>query len=339
MASIYASRSLWEYKFRKLSYWFSACIAYAQLYLRIRLARIAQPVIGILLAEHLGDIVAAEPIIAALRNKHPKARIVWIVNDLYQGLLENHPQIDQIETEHSVLASSWLCQHSPFSHFYNLHMNELRFDPYFKLSLFNDQAEKIGLNKYNYYKRGNLLKGFYDLCDIPYLESKQPRLYLGEQKALDLPAKYWVIHRKSNGSDREWQDQHWISLLTQAIEVYNVSIIEVGAADGLALNHPKFISMVGKTRVVEMANIIAGAHFFIGIDSGPAHIANAFEIPGLILLGEYKNFKNHMPYSGSYEQGRAMIYHNPDGSSAEIPLEIVWQQLLKTLPIPETQLA
>jgi heptosyltransferase-3 len=88
-----------------------------------------------------------------------------------------------------------------------------------------------------------------------------------------------------------------------------------------------------------MANIISGALFFIGIDSGPAHIANAFEIPGLILLGEFKNFKNHMPYSGAYEHGRASIYHYPNGSSAEIPLDIVWQQLINTIPIPSTQLA
>ncbi|MEY4954483.1 MAG: hypothetical protein RI981_568 [Bacteroidota bacterium] len=339
MASIYLSKSLWEYKFRKLSYWFSACISYAQLHLSVRLARISQPVVGILLAEHLGDIVAAEPIIAALRIKHPKARIVWIAKGLYQGLLEKHPHIDQVIIENSILASSWICQHSPFTHFYNLHMNELRLDPYFKFSLFNKQAEKIGLTKHNYYERGNLLKGIFDLCDIPYRESLQPKLYLGKEKSWDLPAKYWVIHRKSNGADREWQDKHWIALIDQVIATYDISIVEVGASDGLAIKHPKFISMVGKTSVVEMANIISEAQFFIGIDSGPAHIANAYEIPGLLLLGTYKNFKNHMPFSGSYEQGRAMIYHNPAGSSAGIPFETVWQQLSNLKPIPATQLA
>ena len=339
MASIYLSKSLWEYKFRKLSYWLSACISYAQLHLSVRLARISQPVVGILLAEHLGDIVAAEPIIAALRIKHPKARIVWIAKGLYQGLLEKHPHIDQVIIENSILASSWICQHSPFTHFYNLHMNELRLDPYFKFSLFNKQAEKIGLTKHNYYERGNLLKGIFDLCDIPYRESLQPKLYLGKEKSWDLPAKYWVIHRKSNGSDREWQDKHWIALIDQVIATYDISIVEVGASDGLAIKHPKFISMVGKTSVVEMANIISEAQFFIGIDSGPAHIANAYEIPGLLLLGTYKNFKNHMPFSGSYEQGRAMIYHNPAGSSAGIPFETVWQQLSNLKPIPATQLA
>ncbi len=339
MASIYVSRSLWEYKFRKLNYWFSACISFAQLYVRVRLARIAQPVVGILLAEHLGDIVAAEPIVKALRIKHPNARLVWMVKDMYKSLLENHPLLDQVVTENSILASIWLTRRSPFTHFYNLHMNDLRMDPFFKRVLYNAQAEKIDLTKHNYYQRGNLLKGIYDLCDIPYLDSKQPKLYLGNTKKFDLPAKYWVMHRKSNGADREWQDQHWVSFVHQVLETYHISIVEVGASEGLSMNHPKFISMVGKTSVIDMASIISAAEFFIGIDSGPAHIANAFEIPGLILLGEYKNFKNHMPYSGSYEQGRAMIYHNPDGSSAEIPLETVWHQLSNIKPIPETQLA
>jgi len=339
MASIYVSRSLWEYKFRKLSYWFSACVSYVQLYLSIRLERISSPVVGILLAEHLGDIVAAEPIIDELRKKHANARLVWIVKDLYQELLENHPHIDRVLAENSVLASIWLCKHSPFSHLYNLHMNELRFDPYFKQSLFNVQAEKVGLNKSNYYERGNLLKGIYDLCEIPYQESKQPNLYLGKQKVLDLPSSYWVIHRKSNGADREWRDEGWVELIERCIETYDISVVEVGVSDGLRIEHPKFISYVGKTSIVEMAKIIVDADFFLGIDSGPAHIANAFQIPGLILLGTFKNFKNHMPYSGSYEKGRAMIYHNPDGSSAEIPLNIVWQQLSKLKPIPETQLA
>ena len=339
MASIYASRSLWEYKFRKLSYWFSACMSYVLLYLCVRIERIAQPVIGILMAEHLGDIVAAEPIIDALRHKHPNARIVWIVKDLYRGLLENHPHIDRVIPENSVLASIWLSKHSPFTHFYNLHMNELRFDPYFKHALFNEKAAALELTKHTYYNQGNLLKGIYDLCDIPYHESKQPKLYLGKQKPFDLPANYWVIHRKSNGADREWQDKLWVKFIEQIIATYQVSLVEVGVSEGLTIKHSKFISYVGKTNIIEMANIISGAQFYIGIDSGPAHIANAFEIPGLILLGEYKNFKNHMPYSGSYEQGRANIYHYPNGSSADIPLENVWQQLIKTIPIPENQLA
>ena len=61
-------------------------MAYARLYIRIRMQRFQQPVIGILLAEHLGDIVAAEPIIGELRQKHPQAKIVWIVKASFRSL-------------------------------------------------------------------------------------------------------------------------------------------------------------------------------------------------------------------------------------------------------------
>lgn len=339
MASIYLSRSLWAYKFRKLSYWLSACIAYARLYLGIRFQRIHKPVIGILLAEHLGDIVAAEPIIGELRQKHPNAKIVWIVKKNFQTLLENHPQINRVIPEHSLLVSIWLTNHSPFTQFYNLHLSELRFDPFFKSNLSNIKADKLGLNIHTYYHRGNLLKGIYEICDIPYLESKQPRLYLGNNDSLKLPQNYWVIHRKSNGADREWKDENWLKLIQKTLNQYDTTIIEIGVSDGLTINHPKFISFVGKTSLLNMAKMIQRADFFIGIDSGPTHIANAFEIPGLILLGNYKDFKNHMPYSGAYETGCAKIYHYPDGLSTEIPFETVWQMLTQLKPIPSTQLA
>ncbi|MHA8107266.1 glycosyltransferase family 9 protein [Aquirufa sp. 5-AUSEE-100C1] len=339
MASIYVSRSLWAYKFRKLSYWLSACMAYARLYIRIRMQRFQQPVIGILLAEHLGDIVAAEPIIGELRLKHPKAKIVWIVKASFRSLLENHPQIDVVIDEHSILNSIWLTQHSPFNQFYNLHLSNLRFDSYFHRELINPKADQLDLTMHNYYHRGNLLKGVFDMCEIPYVESKQPHLYLGNDDSLQLPQNYWVIHRKSNGAEREWVDENWHTLIQRILDQYDVTLIEIGISDGLAIDHPKFISYVGKTSLVSMAKIIQGAKFFIGIDSGPTHIANAFEIPGLILLGDYKDFKNHMPYSGAYENGRAKIYHYPNGLSTEIPFETVWELLSQLKPIPTTQLA
>ncbi len=339
MASIYLSRSLWAYKFRKLTYLFSACIAYFRLYIGISLQRMQQPVVGILLAEHLGDIVAAEPVISQLKEKHAKAKIVWIVRSSFRSILENHPQIDEVIVEPSLLVSIWLTLHSPFSQFYNLHLSGLRFDPYFKYELINAQAELLNLNLHTYYHRGNLLKGVFELCDIPYRESVQPHLYLAQEELPNLPETYWVIHRKSNGADREWTDENWDKLIRQVLEQYNITIIEIGISDGLQINHPRFISYVGKTSLTRMAKMIEGANFFIGIDSGPTHIANAFEIPALILLGNYKSFKNHMPYSGAYENGRATIYHYPDGLSTEIPFDIAWQLLTQIKPIPEKQLA
>jgi heptosyltransferase-3 len=61
-----------------------------------------------------------------------------------------------------------------------------------------------------------------------------------------------------------------------------------------------------------MAEVIRRAALFVGIDSGPAHVANAVGTPGVILLGAYRDFGRYMPYSGAYQTGaNATLVHEP----------------------------
>lgn len=44
----------------------------------------------------LGDLVHALPVLAALREAHPKAHIAWLVNEELADLLEGHPLLDDV---------------------------------------------------------------------------------------------------------------------------------------------------------------------------------------------------------------------------------------------------
>jgi heptosyltransferase-1 len=44
----------------------------------------------------IGDIVFASPLIATLRRAYPQARITWLVQPEYRGLLDQHPDLDEI---------------------------------------------------------------------------------------------------------------------------------------------------------------------------------------------------------------------------------------------------
>lgn len=44
----------------------------------------------------LGDIVHLLPVLDALRKGHPKARVTWVSEDRFSGLLRGHPQIDRL---------------------------------------------------------------------------------------------------------------------------------------------------------------------------------------------------------------------------------------------------
>ena len=44
----------------------------------------------------LGDIVHALPVARTLRQAYPDAFIAWMIEERYQGLLHNNPNIDKI---------------------------------------------------------------------------------------------------------------------------------------------------------------------------------------------------------------------------------------------------
>ena len=51
-------------------------------------------IIAVGLIEHMGDIVACEPVARHVRLKNPHAYIVWCVRSEYRELIDSHPSID-----------------------------------------------------------------------------------------------------------------------------------------------------------------------------------------------------------------------------------------------------
>jgi heptosyltransferase-3 len=168
------------------------------------------------------------------------------------------------------------------------------------------------------------------LCDLEN-DDAQPKIYLDEiPYSSPFEKPYWVIHCKSNAGLRDWTDENWRNLLTKIIDTWNVRIIEIGQVNPLNFQHENFVTLVGKTSLSETMKIIQGASFFIGLDSGPTHIANACMVPGLILNGEFLNFKTYMSYSGMYKNGsKVKILFNESGKTKDLAFDTVWKELIK----------
>lgn len=336
MPSIYLKKSLWSYKFRKLTYLIRAIGAYGFLNTTLFLKRILHPnktFIGILLAEHLGDIVSSEPIIDALHKKFKNAEIYWIVKPVFAPIISKHPGLSKVILETNILFSILVSRKNAFTEFYNLHLNDLRKDPFFGTKLVNSYAEEIGLSVDNYYKSSNLLGNFSRLCHLN-LDHNAPSIFIEEAKIkLPFEGNYWVLHRKSTDINREWQDENWVQLLDLLTMEHGINVVEIGTNDPLDYSNKNFLNLVGKTSIEETCMLIKSACFFLGIDSGPTHIANAFKIPALILCGHFANFKKYMSYSGAYQEkgGIANIYFNASGSARELPFLEVWEELQKTI--------
>ncbi|RXK52574.1 glycosyltransferase family 9 protein [Aquirufa rosea] len=316
----------------RMTYVIGSLAYFISLNFRILFKRLIEPQavhIGILMDGDLGDMVASEPIVGALHQKYGKVALYWITEKKYFPVFSEHPQITEMVDEYNLLVARFLLCWNPFSKFYFLQLSDFRIEPEFQIPLKNEKADAFGIQLNNYYHQFNLLEIASQLADLGII-SGQPHLYVDSQALqCTLPATYWVVHCKSNAGLRDWKDEHWIKLIQEAIATWGVHVVEIGMKNPLPFTHPNFTSLVGKCDIMETMKIIKGASFFIGLDSGPTHMANAFQIPGLVICGEFTYFKKYMSYSGFYQEAKhSRVLFNLHGRAEGLPYDEVWQALL-----------
>ena len=276
----------------------------------------------------LGDMVASEPILPALAAKFGHTHITWICHPKHFPVFAFHPLVNRLVPQKFTLLTHILLRAHPFHHLYSLHLSGFRTDEETNTVILNPKADALNLTLRNYYDAHTLLEIASVLADLGKLNG-QPHLYV-DPKPYDIPVKghYWVIHTKSNEGLRDWKDEHWVRLIQYAIEKWEVHILEIGQRNPLPFEHPHFTSLVGKTTLMETMKIIQGASFFIGLDSGPTHIANAFQIPALVLCGAFKNFSIYHSYSGAYQNPEiARVIFNEQGRAEGLDFDRVQIEL------------
>jgi heptosyltransferase III len=87
------------------------------------------------------------------------------------------------------------------------------------------------------------------------------------------------------------------------------------------------------TAVAESSEIIRRAALYIGIDSGPSHLANAVKTPGVILLGRYWTWDYYMPYTGFYADSRHCRILRQAGPVSDLPLDLCLVAVDEVLPV------
>lgn len=292
----------------------------SRLYKLKRLSR--RPIVVISLMERLGDLVACEPMISQVSDLHPGAQVFWCLSRPYQELFQRHPGLEGILTVNSLSEWRALSTVFPFDAQYDLHPSKFPchvFRPPFRKKLGDSSVTMT-----NYYHfEGGLLGAFSRSAGIK-LQEKSPTLSIPThvQENIDLlglPKTFCVAHTRSQEKSRDWQDKHWQRLQRELTP----PLIEIGT-------HPLLESPVGSTQrctILEQAEIIRRAQFFVGIDSGPAHLAHAVRTPGVILLGSYRNFRRYNPYVGFYAGPPGAIHVRVNGPCSEIPYESVLEAI------------
>lgn len=289
--------------------------------------------IGIGLVEHFGDIVACEPVARQLRAQYPEAEICWVVRDVFRELIDSHPAIDTTIAVDCL--TDWIKwrAHGAFDKVVDLHVNR-RICQHCGIAL--DKREgNPAITGDNHFDYGGLLKAFSLSAGLTPQEAA-PRIHIPDDAvravdALNLPARFVAVHARSNNPEKDWDYPRWTELARE-LSARGIAVVELGLTPVIADSTLPVIDLCGRTTILQMAEVIRRAALFVGIDSGPAHLANATGTRGVVLLGHFGRFENYNPFSGLYGAGRGVaLVRNELGPAARIGFQPVLEATLAAL--------
>jgi ADP-heptose:LPS heptosyltransferase len=270
-----------------------------------------------------------------LKRNNPKAEISWVVSAPYRELIESNPHID-----HAIVVdclTDWikLVAHGTFDQVVDLHLNG-RICGHCNVPLHKRTRDDVAITADNYFHYGSLLRAFSLLAGLPPLEDP-PQIYITDAAknsidALGLPNRFIVFHCLSNYIQKNWPRSQWNELAKVLTENEGITIVEVGLDPVLGPDTPGVIDICGNASLLEIAEIIRRSTLFVGIDSGPAHLANAVGTFGIVLMGGLGPFTKYNPFTGGYANGgNALLLRNETGPASELPFSVVRDAVESTL--------
>jgi len=337
---------LWTHRYHKYTHIFKAhWLAYlAVIRFRLKKSRLkqGQELIAIIRTEHFGDIVAAEPISRYIRNQYPNAYIVWFVKPVFHELVDYNPSVNEVLKEFCVTERKVILQAGVFDKIFELQFRNNNHCTTCQIFTDNPVAESRGINVHTYFHFGNLLEVFAQTSGLipvktAFPADDQPLLYLQDKHqlkvdSLGLNKPYIVVHCQSNFAPKDWPADRWQQLIHWLTENYNFQVVEIGLKSNLHISSEAYRNLCGQLSILETAEIIRRAEYFIGLDSGPSHLGNATGTFGIILMGALSGFDEYNPYSGGYgRQENAVLVRKKGLTCSQLSFEFVRDEVKKVL--------
>jgi len=217
----------------------------------------------------MGDVLWTEPLVRTLAARNKKV----VLFTQFKELFKNYPLPNVSVRE---IPPGW---HRAILKGLNLLSDN---QTYHKLDGIYEASPKM-----------HMLHAYQQYFSLP-VTNEYPVIYLDEQEKKPvegLPADYVVLHLDPNArlNYRRIFGVDWEEVVSY-IQSKNLSVVLTGH-DALPLKGAGVFN--GSLR--QLMQLIYNSRFFIGVDSGPAHIAASLKKPALIFFGSVNPLFRHFP--------------------------------------------
>ena len=266
---------------------------------------------------YLGDVLLCTPVLRALRQNYPHAQLVCLVNPGTEEILRGNPDIDEILLLPRTVGLSQVRFFREIrSRGFDCVLDLTDGDRSALITAMTGASMRIGFNHENrwrgalyshcirenpdsmhrieYHGKALSILGVQGELEPPQLcvSAKDEEAALRLLEEARLTSQGWVmIHPTARYWFKAWPPERFAELCDRlaqkplsVILVGNHNDREVGAQIQRLAEH-KPISLMGRTRVLELAALMKHCSLFIGNDGGPMHMAAAAGCPVLALFG------------------------------------------------------
>jgi hypothetical protein len=208
----------------------------------------------------LGDVLWIEPVVRKLAADYAKVIVVSPLSDLFR----NYPLKNVIFKK-------------DYNHFEKIVREISR--------IFFASAGFLNLGgAYEASPSMHILRAYLNKAGYPQEPLSYPRLYLSREEREKAPATpYVLMHVQALSSRRNFRSVHGVDWrrVKEYLEGKGFEAIGIGNDARQRLWYTRYVNPTLR----ELIAYVSGCAFFIGIDSGPSHIAAALRRPALVFFG------------------------------------------------------
>ncbi len=277
------------------------------------------PHVLIILTGALGDVVRGMCLVKQIKDARPGCTISWLVSAKWAGLVQRHPQLDEVIVFDRARGVKGIYdvsrQLSKKSFDVALDLQRIFKSGFF--SMLSRATHRIGFHR----KDAKEMNWLFNNEQIPAFGEKLPKIqhysqflvHLGINPAdeLDfglegLDLKTELPHVKQLLSDsavavvlgsswrsKEWPFEHYLDLISSMTRKRGLQVVLVDSPAKISQAHQiterigddTVLNLVGQTSLPQMAAVLKSVDAAIGPDCGAGHVAAAVKTPYISLFG------------------------------------------------------